>query len=93
MVRDARVVNPRLSTYLMPGIGDIPEKVTCVVVEAARPARPVGRTRHGRDADDPLCRGRRGRAARRHRGVVRSYPLTPDRVVAALRQRERDRSG
>jgi CO/xanthine dehydrogenase Mo-binding subunit len=42
VVRDARIVNPRLSTYLMPGILDVPEKVKAVIVEEADPRGPWG---------------------------------------------------
>ncbi len=41
-VRDGRIVNPRLSTYLMPGILDIPERVTPVIVEEPDPRGPWG---------------------------------------------------
>ena len=41
-VRDARILNPRLSTYLMPGILDIPRKVRSVIVEEPDPRGPWG---------------------------------------------------
>ena len=75
-VRDGRILNPRLSTYLMPGILDIPERIASVV-EERRSARAVGRARRGRDADDPVRPGRRRRPARRHRRVVRRLPPHP----------------
>ncbi|MEL6984917.1 MAG: molybdopterin cofactor-binding domain-containing protein, partial [Actinomycetota bacterium] len=36
-VVDARITNPRLSGYLIPGIGDIPERVRSVLVEVPDP--------------------------------------------------------
>lgn len=41
-VADARVLNPRLSGYLIPGIGDIPEQVRTVLVEVPDPLGPFG---------------------------------------------------
>ena len=73
-VRDARILNPRLSTYLMPGILDIPRKVTLGHRRGARPPRPVGCSRRRRGPDDPVRPGRRRRPPRRHGGVVRRLP-------------------
>ncbi len=41
-VHRARIVNPRFSTYLIPGILDVPRKVRPVVVEEADPRGPWG---------------------------------------------------
>ena len=37
IVKDGRVLNPRLSQYLIPGIGDVPAKVECLILEGADP--------------------------------------------------------
>ena len=81
--QDGRLLNMHLSTYLMPGIGDIPTKVDSMVLELA----------------DPWPWGARGMAemgmipyapavvAALHdaTGVwFDAFPLTPDRVVAGL---------
>ncbi len=41
-VVDARVVNPRFSGYLIPGIGDIPRRVRAVLLEVPDPIGPFG---------------------------------------------------
>lgn len=84
VVRDARIVNPRLSTYLMPGIGDIPQKVTSVMVEHPDPLGPWGARGM---AEMPMIPYAAAVVAAIHdaTGVwIDAYPLTPDRVVAAL---------
>ena len=93
VVRDARIVNPRLSTYLMPGIGDIPEKVTCVVVEEADPLGPWGARGM---AEMPMIPYAAAVVAALHdaTGVwFDAYPLTPDRVVDRLRSERRTMVG
>ncbi|HRQ13299.1 MAG TPA: molybdopterin-dependent oxidoreductase [Promineifilum sp.] len=42
VLRDARVVNPYFSQYLIPGIRDIPERVDSVLVEIPDPIGPWG---------------------------------------------------
>ncbi|HET9600027.1 MAG TPA: xanthine dehydrogenase family protein molybdopterin-binding subunit [Acidimicrobiales bacterium] len=84
-VRDARIVNPRLSTYLMPGILDIPRQVTPVIVEEPDPRGPWGARGV---AEVPMIPYAPAVVAALHdaTGVwFDSFPLTPDRVVAGLR--------
>jgi len=84
-VRDARIVNPRLSTYLMPGIRDVPERVIPVIVEHADPRGPFGVRGM---AEMPMIPYAPAVVAALHdaTGVwFDSFPLTPDRVVARLR--------
>ncbi|MET1050380.1 MAG: xanthine dehydrogenase family protein molybdopterin-binding subunit, partial [Acidimicrobiales bacterium] len=84
-VRDARIVNPRLSTYLMPGILDIPRQVTPVIVEEPDPRGPWGARGV---AEVPMISYAPAVVAALHdaTGVwFDSFPLTPDRVVAGLR--------
>ena len=40
--KDGRIFNPNLSTYLMPGIGDIPGRVESVILEIPDPHGPWG---------------------------------------------------
>ena len=40
--KDGRIFNPNLSTYLMPGIGDIPRRVESVILEIPDPNGPWG---------------------------------------------------
>jgi CO/xanthine dehydrogenase Mo-binding subunit len=85
VVRDGRVVNPRLSTYLIPGIGDIPEQVRTVILEIPDPRGPWGARGM---AEMPFIPYAPAVVAALHdaTGVwFDEFPLTPDRVVAALR--------
>lgn len=85
-VRGARIVNPRLSTYLMPGIGDIPQRVRSVVVEEPDPRGPWGARGM---AEMPLIPYAPAVVAALHdaTGVwFDSFPLTPDRVAERLRE-------
>jgi CO/xanthine dehydrogenase Mo-binding subunit len=84
-VDGARVVNPRFSTYLIPGIGDIPTEINSVVMELADPRGPWGARGM---AEMPLMTYAPAVVAALHdaTGVwFDSFPLTPDRVLARLR--------
>ena len=79
-----RILNPRLSAYLIPGIGDIPARVDSVVMEMADPIGPWGARGM---AEMPLIPYAPAVAAAVHdaTGVwFDALPLTPDRVLAAL---------
>jgi CO/xanthine dehydrogenase Mo-binding subunit len=83
-VENGRVLNPRLSTYLIPGIGDVPTHVQSVVLELADPNGPWGARGM---AEMPFITYAPAVVAALHdaTGVwFDSFPLTPDRVVAAL---------
>jgi CO/xanthine dehydrogenase Mo-binding subunit len=83
-VRDGRILNPRLSTYLMPGILDIPERIESVVLELPDPRGPWGVRGV---AEMPFIPYAAAVAAALHdaTGVwFDSIPLTPDRIVAGL---------
>jgi CO/xanthine dehydrogenase Mo-binding subunit len=84
VVEDGRVRNPRLSTYLIPGIGDVAEYVRSVVLEVPDPQGPWGARGV---AEMPLIPLAPAIAAAVHdaTGVwIDGFPLTPDRVLAAL---------
>jgi CO/xanthine dehydrogenase Mo-binding subunit len=84
-VDGARVLNPRFSTYLIPGIGDIPTEITSVVLELADPRGPWGARGM---AEMPFMTYAPAVVAALHdaTGVwFDSFPLTPDRVLAGLR--------
>lgn len=84
-VAGARVLNPRLSTYLIPGIGDVAEHVESVVLEVPDPQGPWGARGM---AEMPMIPLAPAIVAALHdaTGVwFDSFPLTPDRVRAALR--------
>ena len=83
-VSDGRIVNPRLSTYLIPGIGDIPKHVESVILELADPQGPWGARGV---AEMPFITYAPAIIAAVHdaTGVwFDEFPLTPSRVLAAL---------
>ncbi len=84
-VLDGRILNPRLSGYLIPGIGDIPERVRSVLLEIPDPIGPFGARGM---AEMPLMPYAPAVAAALHdaTGVwFSSFPLTPGRVLDGLR--------
>ena len=84
-----RVQNMRLSTYLMPGIGDIPTKVDSVVLELADPHGPWGARGMAEMGMIPYAPAV---VAALHDATsvwFDSFPLTPDRVLAGLRNAAR----
>ena len=81
---DARITNPRFSGYLIPGIGDIPERVRSVLVEVADPIGPFGARGM---AEMPFIPYAPAIVAALHdaTGVwFDRFPLTPSRVLAGL---------
>ncbi len=85
-VVDGRVLNPRFSGYLIPGIGDIPEAVRTVLLEIPDPIGPFGVRGM---AEMPLMPYAPAIVAALHdaTGVwFDQFPLTPGRVQAALRR-------
>ena len=84
-VADGRVLNPRLSTYLIPGIGDMPTEINSVILELADPRGPWGARGM---AEMPMITYAPAVVAALHdaTGVwFTEFPLTPDRVLAGLR--------
>ncbi|MXZ52442.1 MAG: xanthine dehydrogenase family protein molybdopterin-binding subunit, partial [Acidimicrobiaceae bacterium] len=83
-----RLQNMRLSTYLMPGIGDIPTAVDSVVLELADPLGPWGARGMAEMGMIPYAPAVVA-ALHDATGVwFDSFPLTPDRVLAGLRPSE-----
>ena len=85
-VSDARIRNPRLSQYLIPGIGDIPTQVDSVLLEQADPVGPWGARGM---AEMPYISYAPAVIAAVHdaTGVwFDSFPLTPSTVLAALQR-------
>jgi CO/xanthine dehydrogenase Mo-binding subunit len=86
VVENGRIVNPRLSTYLIPGIGDIPRHVDAVLVEHPDPLGPWGVRGM---AELPLIPVAPAVIAAIHNATgvwFHSFPLTPPHVVAGLRR-------
>ena len=82
---EGRLQNMRLSTYLMPGIGDIPTTVDSVVLELADPLGPWGARGMAEMGMIPYAPAVVA-ALHDATGVwFNDFPLTPDRVLAGLR--------
>ena len=69
--KDGRIFNPNLSTYLMPGIGDIPRRVESVILEIPDPNGPSGGAGNGGNALHPAGARRVSGAVRRGGRLVR----------------------
>ena len=85
VVSDGRIQNPRLSSYLIPGIGDIPEHVESVILELADPQGPWGARGM---AEMPYITYAPAVIAAVHDATgiwFNEFPLTPSKVLAALR--------
>jgi CO/xanthine dehydrogenase Mo-binding subunit len=84
-VVDGRITNPRLSGYLIPGIGDIPGRVDSILVEHPDPRGPWGVRGMAEMPFIPLAPAVVA-AIHDATGVwIDGFPLTPSRVLAALR--------
>lgn len=86
VVEDGRILNPRLSGYLIPGVLDMPDIVEPVVLELADPLGPWGARGM---AEMPMIPYAPAVTAALHdaTGVwFDTFPLTPSRVLAALRE-------
>ncbi len=82
--KDGRVLTDQLSTYLIPTIWDIPEKVDSVIVEIPDPNGPWGARGLG---ELPMLPTAPAIAAAIHdaTGVwIDEFPFTPERVLRAL---------
>ena len=85
-VRDGRILNPRFSSYLIPGILDIPEQVESVILEIPDPQGPWGARGMAEMPMIPLAPAMTA-ALHDATGVwFDQFPLTPSRVVAKLRE-------
>jgi CO/xanthine dehydrogenase Mo-binding subunit len=85
-LKDGRILNPYLSQYLIPGISDIPARVDAVIMEIPDPIGPWGARGM---AEMPFITFAPAVAAALHDATgiwFNQIPLTPDRVVAKLRE-------
>ena len=85
-VREGHILNPRLSTYLIPGIMDIPSRVQSVILEYPDPQGPWGARGM---AEMPFIPYTPAVVAALHdaTGVwFHDFPLTPERVRAGLKE-------
>lgn len=84
--KDGKILNPYLSTYLIPTVFDVPKEVKSVVLEYRDPLGPWGARGM---AEMPFLPVAPAITAAVHdaTGVwIDQLPLTPDRVVSALRK-------
>jgi CO/xanthine dehydrogenase Mo-binding subunit len=82
--QDGRLLNPRLSTYLIPGIRDVPQQVDSVILEFPDPQGPWGARGMAEMPFIPLAPAITA-AMYEATGVwFNEIPLTPGRVVAGL---------
>jgi len=82
--KDGRVLTDQLSTYLIPTILDIPEKVETVLVEVPDPSGPWGARGVG---ELPYLTVAPAIAAAIHDAIgvwIDEFPFTPERVLRAL---------
>jgi CO/xanthine dehydrogenase Mo-binding subunit len=85
-VVDGRIANPYLSTYLIPGVLDVPGEVASVILEVPDPQGPWGARGMAEMPFMPLAPAIIA-ALHDATGIwFDELPLTPDRVVAVLRQ-------
>ena len=83
--REGRLLNPRFSTYLIPGIGDIPVTTESVVLELADPLGPFGARGMAEMGVIPYAPAVAAALADATGAWMDDFPLTPERVWAALR--------
>ena len=84
--RDGRILNPYLSTYLIPTIWDIPHEVKSVILEYADPRGPWGARGMAEMPFIPLAPAITA-ALYDATGIwFEQIPLVPDRVVPRLRE-------
>ncbi len=85
IVQEGRTINPRLSQYLIPGIGDIPRRVDTVIVESHDPNGPFGVRGMAEMPFIPYAAAVVAALFDATGVWFNEFPLTPDRVVAGLR--------
>ncbi|MGH2411455.1 MAG: xanthine dehydrogenase family protein molybdopterin-binding subunit, partial [Chloroflexota bacterium] len=91
-MRDGKVLTPHFSTYLLPTSMDMPSEVYPVILELADPNGPFGARGM---AEMPLVPLAPAIAAAIHDAVdvwVTEQPMTPERVLRAMRGRSEERA-
>ncbi len=88
ITEEGQVLTPHLSTYLIPTIADVPERVESIIVEQPDPRGPWGARGMGEMPFIPLAPALVA-AVHDATGVwIDELPLTPERVLDALEARE-----
>lgn len=87
VVKDGIVLNPYLSSYLIPTVLDVPQAIHPIIVETRDPRGPYGARGMGEMPYLPFTPAIMA-AVHNATGVwFDEFPLTPDRVLAALKKR------
>ena len=82
--KDGRVLSDQLSTYLLPTILDIPERVESVIVETAEPNGPWGARGLGEIPFLPLVPAIAAAIHDATGAWIDEFPFTPERVLRGL---------
>ena len=85
VTEQGKILNPHLSTYLIPGIGDIPERVESVIVEIPDPRGPWGVRGMAEMPFVPLAPAVSAALFDATGVWFNQLPLTPGQVSAGLR--------
>ncbi|MGI9599358.1 MAG: xanthine dehydrogenase family protein molybdopterin-binding subunit, partial [Acidimicrobiales bacterium] len=83
-VEEARILNPRFSGYLIPGIGDLPERVRTVCIESPDPRGPFGARGMAEMPFIPYAPAITAALFDATGVWFDTFPLTPARVLAGL---------
>ncbi|MBN1886866.1 MAG: molybdopterin-dependent oxidoreductase [Thermoflexales bacterium] len=87
ITKEGRVLTPHLSSYLIPTVLDVPQAIHSIIVESPDPRGPYGARGMGEMPFLPLAPAITA-AVHDATGVwFDELPLTPDRVLAALKRR------
>jgi CO/xanthine dehydrogenase Mo-binding subunit len=86
-VSDGRILNPRLSQYLIPGIGDAPRRIETVIYEHPDPLGPHGARGMAEMPYIPYAPALTAALFKATGVWFHDLPLTPDRVASALNER------
>lgn len=86
VVKDGRILNPNLSTYLIPTVLDVPGRIESIILEHPDPLGPWGARGMGEMPYLPLAAAVAA-AVKDATGIwFDEIPLTPQRVVQRLRE-------
>ncbi len=91
LYREGRLVTPSFSEYLMPTAMDMP-KVQCIILESRSGLGPFGAKGVGEPAMVPVAPAIANAVADAIGCRVYEMPITPERVVRALKAKEREAS-
>jgi len=88
ITEEGRILTPHLSTYLIPTIADVPRHVESIIVEEPDPRGPWGVRGMGEMPFLPLAPALVAAVHDATGMWIEELPLTPERVLRALKQRE-----